>query len=343
MNITTVVPPTRLFIPKVTGPNTETEATNNGSEQIVEPDVVFIPGGFGDSGHKFWMVATPYPSGKAEYENPCIFSSDETTTWVEPGGSGRNPIVPKPTVDGVNNDPCIVFKDGTLFIYYLLSYMTVPGDKSSYVSELYMKYSDDGLNWSDPAGPLMTEPTDARLMSPSVFWDGSLCWLYYVNWDLNEGDSADKSVYRCSSDDGIEWSSSQQVAVTGLPAEVYPWHLNVRKDRSGSRVHMVLAADSQRGGGSCELYYGYSDDHGLTFAIEDNALLPPREAWESDQRYRAGFVQDHADRSLFHIWYCARHHRETDNVDDWDEAYACVRIQSNVQRQSGGPQFRKRG
>jgi hypothetical protein len=329
MNITTIVPPTRLVIPKVTGGNTVTEATHNGSEQIVEPDVVFIPGGFGDSGHKFWMVATPYPSGFATYENPCIFCSDDPVTWTEPGGPGNNPIEPAPKLDGINNDPCIVFKNGTLFIYYLVSFKCVPGDpgKNSYVTALFMKKSEDGLNWSDPARPLLIEPTDARLMSPSVFWDGTRCFLYYVNWDWNEDDSQDRSVYRRESADGIDWSSSQAVAVTGLPHGIYPWHLNVRKDHNGSRLHMLLAADSQRGGGSCELYYGYSDDHGITFAIVDHPLLPPREDWESDQRYRAGFVQDVPDPSLFHVWYSARHRRATDGVDDWDEAYACVRIE----------------
>ena len=56
--------------------------TYDGSGQAVHPDFVRLPATW--SGDPFRLVATPYPGGNANYENPSLFTGSTGTSWTVP-------------------------------------------------------------------------------------------------------------------------------------------------------------------------------------------------------------------------------------------------------------------
>ena len=63
----------------------------NGGDIFVHPAVLNI--GEQWNGHQYWMAITPYPSGNDDFENPCIYASNDGIVWVVPNGL-TNPIEP---------------------------------------------------------------------------------------------------------------------------------------------------------------------------------------------------------------------------------------------------------
>ena len=47
--------------------------------QVVHPDVLYVPDGFGPEKWPYWMAMTPYPNGNDAYENPSILVMRRTT------------------------------------------------------------------------------------------------------------------------------------------------------------------------------------------------------------------------------------------------------------------------
>jgi hypothetical protein len=299
--------PFLVTIPRVTkGDGLPGVPENDDIEQTVEPDVICIPTGFGVENQKYWMVVTPLPDGNAFYENPCIFASDDGLVWKPPAGL-LNPLIggvgdPASTY-GENNDPCILVSDGELWVYYLASVMSEPDDRNSFKTTLFRLRSFDGVQWNGPETQFY-EPTDARLMSPSVYWDGHRFVLYYVNWDRTAySDGGDQNIYRRESSDGSSWGDPTQIHLTGVPSGWHPWHLNVIRDPDNAKLHMLLVISTTRGHDG-DLYYAHSDNDGASFAVRP-LFTHERYPFEQGFRYRGGIVQHSESPKHFLIWYSA--------------------------------------
>ena len=78
-----------------------------GSYEMVEPDVVRVPGGF--RGFEYWMAVNPYPSGDDIEENASIYASHDGLAWETPAGL-VNPVIPRPAGEvRHNSDPDLVY------------------------------------------------------------------------------------------------------------------------------------------------------------------------------------------------------------------------------------------
>lgn len=98
----------------IAGPFEVQVPTYDGSGQTVEPDIVYLRGGW--RGWEYWMVVNPYPRGNPAFENPSIVVSRDGLHWVVPPGL-QNPVVPQ---DAPNSDPDLSYDPvgDRLILYY---------------------------------------------------------------------------------------------------------------------------------------------------------------------------------------------------------------------------------
>lgn len=133
-----------------------TTPTSDATGDCLHPDVIHVPGGFGD--HNWWMVMTPFAAADLELENPEILYSDDGTTWTE---IASNPIDPWPGAGKFNSDPCLMLYKGRLYCYYREADAT-----NQYIR---CRTSDDGETWSAEItvlGPVAAATEE--LLSPIV-------------------------------------------------------------------------------------------------------------------------------------------------------------------------------
>ena len=260
----------------------------DGSGQMVHPDVLYIPEGWGSpNSYTYWMAVTPYPWGNDDYENPSVLVSEDGIQWDVPPGL-TNPLVPNPP-DGHHCDTDVVRVGDELFVYYML------GGTSVHTSFLQLMRSSDGVNWSGPT-TVLTHPD--YLVSPTFLdLEGQVhCW--YV---ASAGCSASSStVHRRSSTDGIGWGAEQDVSMS-LPGQVI-WHVDIQQTPDG--YAMVCAAYPEDAScGATSLYFAESTD-GLVWSVDPRPLLTPNPfGWDNSCIYRSTFLKE--DETLS-IWYSSR-------------------------------------
>jgi hypothetical protein len=132
--------------------------TYDGSGQTVEPDVVFLPGGF--HGFEYWLAINPYPDGSDALENASIYYSRDGLAWSVPEGL-VNPVVPYPTGDiHYNSDPDLVYVPATKQLVLFDRAVTT---NSNLIRQMT---SMDGVHWTPPVTVL--EGPRHTLISPAV-------------------------------------------------------------------------------------------------------------------------------------------------------------------------------
>lgn len=97
-----------------THPTPETKYKND----LIHPSIVYIPNGLGSTGSKWWMIATPYPSGDNQLENPILYKGNSNenippTTWI-----ATKVIADTPPNNAYNSDPCLFFDGNRLWIFW---------------------------------------------------------------------------------------------------------------------------------------------------------------------------------------------------------------------------------
>ena len=135
------------------------------------------------NGYKYWLVSTPYPYNTAFYENPSIVVSNDGIHFKEPEGI-KNPISGYPSKywdESYYSDPYILYDKDHFELFYrkTLSKLNNEYKKSGY-NYIYMKTSNDGINWSKEKLVLDYSPSEAY-MSLSVIKENDLYKIWYVN------------------------------------------------------------------------------------------------------------------------------------------------------------------
>lgn len=224
--------------------------------EMVHPSVVYIPAGW--NGYNYWMAITPYPGANDDYENPCILASNDSVTWVAPPGV-TNPIVPMPA-DPVNqyNSDChlLLNHDGTklLMIYRLFDNGT---------EKLLLLDSSDGVTWTTPQVIYSTNALAQRLVSPSMWWDGSRYVIVAV--DIIPAGRPLKRLANTGSDPYAGWPGSATDVTMVHPSGGNWWHSFMVRLPSGKI--MGLTQDGSSAGGN--LYLTDSADNGQTFSVAE--------------------------------------------------------------------------
>lgn len=297
--------------------STLTISTPDSSGQVVEPAVEYIPGGW--SGHNYWALITGYTGGSFVFENPSLYRSDDginftaVTTATVNGVPGTNifPIVPEPNqttfgAGACNADPDLVLgPDGLLHLFWLQV-----NQSPSTTSVYWATY--DGTNLTTPTILWTSTHTTEAIIGPVFMWDGAND--QWVCWNTNAANfynsvSAPYTFNRrtcAGTTPGGTWSAPSAVTVNG-PSGVSIWESHI--GRRGTQLHIVSTwCQIMTGGGApSSLYFGTSDDNGLTWNFGTTPLLTASTSgWDSGQMYRGDIVPvDDGGDTLYDLYYSA--------------------------------------
>lgn len=289
--------------------------TPDGSGQVVEPCIEYIPGGW--NGRVYWALITGYTNSNAATENPAIYYSDDGITFTPVPGAPF-PIDPAPST-GHNADPELrLGPDGHLHAFWMRYDYPATG-----TCGVYWSHSADGISWTSPALLFSAAQNANQITGPCFLWDAA-----NVRWICIYVDSHGAGVFTIkrrwcdgTSPNGT-WSPDLTCTVTGLPAGRAPFEAHI--ERYADQLHMVVTfCDQGTGGGNTTLHFGVSNDKGFAWKFNATPLLSPSASgWDNGQVYRGdiGPVRD-GSPGLYGLWYSARNSGST-----WRWGYTKITI-----------------
>ncbi|WP_276663076.1 hypothetical protein [Syntrophomonas wolfei] len=263
--------------------------TYDGTGQCVHPDVVYIQQGFGVERWKYWMVITPYPFGRDQYENPSVFASHDGVKWEIPFGL-QNPIVcTPPGSESHNSDPSLLYYKNELWLYFRQTIKST----SLEANKILMSKSLDGVVWLEPI-EIISSKTDT-LISPSILHNQDI----FIMWSINALSWPYSITWRTSID-GINWSSATAAIVEGIDKERSVWHFDVCLGQDC--LHALLVTCTGNSGRDARLHYGYSLDMGKRWIFKSFMLMQIHD-FENRLQYRGCLVQAEGYPNIFEVWY----------------------------------------
>ncbi len=142
--------------------------TYDGSSQLCHPDIVFWDNGY-------WMIATPYPYGLEEYENPSLYHGTSLNGLIP---VDINPIA-YPALRGYGShlsDPCLFLYNDLLYCFYrdTLNYGSVIENRIIFKRLTKEKVFSEGK--------IVMSSSEDGLLSPSVILYEGVIYLYYVSY-----------------------------------------------------------------------------------------------------------------------------------------------------------------
>ncbi|WP_281659133.1 sialidase family protein [Halobacillus sp. Cin3] len=267
--------------------------TYDGSGEVVHPDIEYIHEGFGSEKWRYWQAMTPLTGRSDQTENPSILASHDGAVWVEPG-QNVNPIIPVPTTGSGdhNSDPCLVYHNGELIMYYRETRKSA----SPREQRIYHIKTADGVHWSNPVEVLIDGSGNPEgLMSPSVVRLNNQFVMFYVSGKESN------SLRRRTSADGLSWSSPQTCSTGGMPPGRVYWHIQVTPNVD--RLDMIFASYPVSGSTGW-LHYGYSTDDGFTWQTGE-PFVDQLYDNETQRFYRASMRPTYDNPNIYEIWYSA--------------------------------------
>lgn len=264
--------------------------TYNATGETLHPGVVYFDSPW--NGHQWWMAITPYPPSSDE--NPCIYYSDNGTTWSESGIS--NPIAPNPGGGGHNADTDLFYNpaDDKLYCFWTERFSSV-----SY--KVMVKSSSNGVTWSAASTCLSLNESIAGAASPSVILDGST----YKMW-VNDYIALPNvlRLYTCSTPDGT-YTLANNCTIFNQPGDIASgreiWHLGIKK--IGNYYYGLFNfAAYNTSGSNTTLNFAASKD-GITWYTQ-NEFFHDRGAvaWSNDP-YRGVIVQEGSNYWAYYSGY----------------------------------------
>lgn len=279
--------------------------TYDGLGDVVEPDVVHVPGGW--RGYEYWMAFNPYPNGDDALENASIVAGQDGISWVVPDGL-TNPVAPFPALEiRHNSDPDLVYVhqlDRMVLFYRAVTFSR---------NELFAKSSTDGRHWGAPQLVLATP--NHSLVSPSIVLPTSRrAKLFYVDsgrdgcaahatsvtmhrWmrDLHEDDALV----------GPGWSAPVRTNLNGPPGFLI-WHVDaiwVDERREYWAIFPAFPAGADCN--STDLFMARSRDAVHWQVLRDPVLRRSDVSFGASTLYRASLEFDGA-ANQFRVWFSAR-------------------------------------
>ena len=273
-----------------------------GSEDVVEPDVVYVAGGW--RGWEYWMAINPYPGNDDELENASVYASHDGLTWSTPD-SLRNPVVPHPVGPILHNsDPDLVFVPdiGRMVLFD----RAVTGQSNL----LRQALSDDGAHWT-PMANVLDVPRHG-FISPAVVRAPGHRWRLYgldagtLGCDAVTGTVTMRrwlgSQTGTAALVGAHWSSAVATNLKA-PAGLVLWHLDVIYVPQRQEYWALFPAHAAAE--KCaydDLYVARSRD-GISWTTLDAPILRRGEAPFIERSiYRSTLVYDDAS-AAFKVWF----------------------------------------
>ena len=291
--------------------------TYEGSGQVVHPSVIDFRNEYGIdawSGYRYWMVLTPYPQSRDEFENPSLYASHDGFTWIVPHNIS-NPLATASELDkGFLSDPDMIYNPDTdqLWIYY----------RSVNSDVLAMK--------------LIRINTDLTLVNPVTIMEKSpwshkdnryrsLClWRESADrWHMWGGGGEKKSPYSTNyffSRDGFCWGEPQRVVnengVDPFQANgLSNWHMSAKPNAKERRVEFLVYSTVNN-----SFPFLYSNKNPIVYAecsmesptvfrtpVTSPVMLPSKSGWDNGRLYRCSFrIVDNGTAYLYSLWYSAQ-------------------------------------
>ena len=196
-----------------------------GTNEHVHPSVLYFNRPW--NGYKFWMADTAFDGALSANENPCIYVSNEGTSWNPPAGL-INPVVPKPTdaTSSYNADTHIFMDKDASKMY--MAYKVV--DKRGTL--IVVRNSANGINWSEE-----------HVVLPSISGQGNICPIIkydghkYILWTVDTSTTPYRLLKRtCDTPDGSY--ENLTICTFELPLGRSPWHFDI--SIYGNEYHMAM-------------------------------------------------------------------------------------------------------
>lgn len=285
-----------------TGVDSRSGTSLNG---VVHTSVVYVPGGW--NGYEYWMVYTPYPFSKSDYENPSVCASRDGETWVTPTGV-TNPIVAKPA-SGYNADPVLTYANGIMYVTWKISYS---------VDQLWVVSSSDGFKTITAAVKILeTAIASERNVSPAILYDEIN--NQFVMWTVDIVPATNVIKKRtCSTMTGT-WSAPVSCTTNNIPAGLQLWHLDIKK--YGPNYYAAVWCSPTDTGANCRIYFAKSTD-GTTWNLTRNKIINGFEVETSKGFYKGSIIPVITEEGLnFDIWYSV-----LSSIYQWDLHKSRVRF-----------------
>jgi hypothetical protein len=262
--------------------------TYDGSGQAVHPDFVRLPATW--SGDPFRLVATPYPGGDANYENPSLFTGSSGTSWTVPQGV-VNPLE-RPSEGSYLSDPDVLYDPdlAELRLYYR---------RVTDENEIWMIRSANGVAWSAPV--LTVHAPNHMIVSPAIVRRSATEWLM---WSVNSGvigcGASSTTVELRRSTDGVTWHAPESTNLKDPDGS--PWHIDVEWIPSRSEYWAVYPVKKPGGCTTDRLRFATSTD-GVTWTTYLSPVLVKGASDElRDVVYRSSIDVD-ATTGVVSLWY----------------------------------------
>lgn len=263
---------------------------SDGFGQPVHPDIYYNESGV--FGYQYWMVITGYAAGIDNYENPELFCSHNGFDWEVPDGV-TNPIAPDP--DGefsekFNSDPDMVFvpEEMKFYIYYTENR---PDTKTMLVTY-------DGVTVTSP---INLTSVYGKGSSIATIYNNDVWYLYYVNQTDYTGLARP---YMMTSTNGVNFTGSTRIDITGLPVDKEMWHMNAERMADG-RINWLITAGNVNTSTNTVIFESVSDGYTDTVVTPASATVPPTAGdWDSMLVYRGCTITD-SDMQGVDLYYSA--------------------------------------
>lgn len=294
--------------------------------QVVEPDVIYVPGGW--NGFTYWMTAAPYPFEDARDENASIWATNDppgqNMNWIVPPGVS-NPVIPFAPKGWHNQDQSIFLdSDGTMYLYYVVSSPPMAQGGTAFAKgakptvmvppetvNVDVVFSKDG--WKTVQGPIQLMSLDSNVSHPLVCFvlKDPARPLYYM-WYTDIANEPHVFVRQSSSSPVGPFGDPQFCTIYNIPPNRDLWEENITWSAEGKYLFaLITLATPATGGADTTLHFMYSTDLGLTWNLGPGHVVDIRKSpnWDTKQIYRGCLVPDPATLAgtgkTYHVWYSA--------------------------------------
>lgn len=240
-------------------------------------------------GYSYWLATTPYPEERIEYENPCIYHSNDPAVFYP---INQNPILKHPGGTAYNSDP-------ELFLFEDRLYCIVrENENSHYLREIKLLNSIDGQAWSKPVTIYSSNEENRQLLSPSYVRRREKHLVYFLNGDAGIGRNGKCTGIEIAEADDLDMSFrffSKGHFLNQEDAKIEPWHFDLFE--YNNRLYMVLCARDRKRKTFRNPMYTYlavSEDY-INFHIYEKPIVRYLKS------YRPSAYVD--DSGIFHLYF----------------------------------------
>lgn len=241
----------------------------DGSFQCCHPDMTFWQ-------NKYWLIATPYPYGMEEYENPCLFSGENISELFPI----MNEPIAFPFMKGYGNhlsDPCLLAVDDKLFCFY----RDTVNRNGEIENRIFYKTYDTEKKWSD--AQLVVSSKEDGILSPAIIAEKDGYFMYFVSFK-------DKKLkfHRGTLNNKFELISDDECPCRNCPEDMDFWHIGITKEEDGYKGLFLFRGKSNPG--NFQLYKAVYDETAKIWEVTAKIDLPSKLLGIIDIPYKSCFI-----------------------------------------------------